>query len=102
MDLNVKPEMRERFLAAIEENTAASLRDEPGCLRFDMVHDNDDPNHFLLHEHEAAFEAHRAALPTLARGNRFVPARRRPSDQHLLHARVPARERLRARHPTWP
>jgi autoinducer 2-degrading protein len=48
MDLNVKPEMRERFLAAIEENTAASLRDEPGCLRFDMVHDNDDPNHFLL------------------------------------------------------
>ena len=64
VDLNVKPGMRERFVAAIEENAAASLRDEPGCLRFDVVQDNDDPDHFLLYEiyeDEAAFHAHRAA-----------------------------------------
>ena len=64
VDLNVKPEMRQRFLAEIEENAAASLRDEPGCLRFDVVQDNDDANHFLLYENyedEAAFEAHRSA-----------------------------------------
>jgi autoinducer 2-degrading protein len=63
-DLNVKPDMRDRFLAAIEENAAASLRDEPGCLRFDVVQDIDDPDHFLLYEiyeDETAFEAHRAA-----------------------------------------
>jgi quinol monooxygenase YgiN len=64
VDLNVKPEMRDRFLAAIEQNAASSLRDEPGCLRFDVVRDNDDPDHFLLYEiyeDEAAFQAHRAA-----------------------------------------
>jgi autoinducer 2-degrading protein len=63
VDLNVKPEMRERFLAAIQEN-ALSLREEPGCLRFDVVQDSDDANHFLLYEvyeDEAAFESHRSA-----------------------------------------
>jgi (4S)-4-hydroxy-5-phosphonooxypentane-2,3-dione isomerase len=56
--------MRSRFLEAIQENAAASLRDEPGCVRFDVVQDNDDANHFMLYEvyaDAAAFEAHRAA-----------------------------------------
>jgi autoinducer 2-degrading protein len=64
VDLNVKPGMRDRFLAAIEANATASLRDEPGCVRFDVVQDNDDPDHFFLYEvyeDEAAFRAHRAA-----------------------------------------
>ena len=42
----VKPEQRGRFLEAIEENAVTSVRDEPGCLRFDVVRDNDDPDHY--------------------------------------------------------
>jgi len=58
----IKPEQRGRFLEAIEANAVASVRDEPGCLRFDVVRDNDDPDHYLFYEvyrDEEAFQAHR-------------------------------------------
>jgi autoinducer 2-degrading protein len=65
VSLQVKPDMVDRFLEVIGENSRASRRDEPGCLRFDVHRDNDDPNHFLLYElyaDERAFtEAHRGA-----------------------------------------
>jgi autoinducer 2-degrading protein len=60
----IKPEQRGRFLEAIEENAVASVRDEPGCLRFDVARDNDDPHHYLFYElyrDEEAFAAHRAS-----------------------------------------
>src|SRR4029453_2985178 len=59
----VKPEQRGTFLEAIEANAVASVRDEPGCLRFDVVRDSDDPDHYLfyaVYRDEAAFPAHRA------------------------------------------
>ena len=62
--LKVKPEMREKFLAAAEEDSICSVRDEPGCLRFDVLQDNTDPNKFFFYEvyrDESAVEAHRAA-----------------------------------------
>jgi autoinducer 2-degrading protein len=104
VDLNVKPEMRERFPAAIEENAAASLRDEPGCLRFDVVEDNDDPNHFLLYEvhaDESAFQAHRAAPHSPRwRAAAAVCLREGDGQTNTYGTTVlPARERLRARHP---
>ena len=65
VNLQVKPDMVEAFVEAIGENSRASRRDEPGCLRFDVHRDNDDPNHFVLYElyaDERAFtEAHRSA-----------------------------------------
>ncbi len=60
----IKPEQRGRFLEAIEENAVSSVRDEPGCLRFDVVRDRDDPDHYLFYEvyrDEEAFAAHRAS-----------------------------------------
>jgi autoinducer 2-degrading protein len=60
----VKPEQRGTFLEAIEDNAVTSVRDEPGCLRFDVVLDNDDPDHYLFYEvyrDEEAFAAHRAS-----------------------------------------
>ena len=60
----VKPEQRGRFLEAIEDNAVCSVRDEPGCLRFDVVVDNDDPDHSLFYEvyrDAEAFAAHRAS-----------------------------------------
>jgi (4S)-4-hydroxy-5-phosphonooxypentane-2,3-dione isomerase len=65
VSLRVKPGMVDQFVEAIGENSRASRRDEPGCLRFDVHRDVDDPNHFLLYElyaDERAFtEAHRGA-----------------------------------------
>jgi autoinducer 2-degrading protein len=55
----VKPEQRGRFLEAIEDNAVRSVRDEPGCLRFDVVVDNDDPHHYLVYRDQDAFAAHR-------------------------------------------
>jgi len=59
---NVKPEQRGRFLEAIEDNAVSAVRDEPGCLRFDLVRDQEDPDHYLFYEvyrDEPAFQAHR-------------------------------------------
>jgi (4S)-4-hydroxy-5-phosphonooxypentane-2,3-dione isomerase len=65
VNLQVKPDMVDAFVEAIGENSRASRRDEPGCLRFDVHRDNDDPTHFVLYElyaDEPAFtEAHRSA-----------------------------------------
>jgi (4S)-4-hydroxy-5-phosphonooxypentane-2,3-dione isomerase len=60
----VKPEQRGRFLEAIEDNAVTAVRDEPGCLRFDVVRDSDDPDHYLFYEvyrDADAFAAHRAS-----------------------------------------
>jgi quinol monooxygenase YgiN/quercetin dioxygenase-like cupin family protein len=60
--LRVKPDAREAFLAAVRENAAASIR-EPGCLRFDVLQDTDDPDRFAFYElyrDAAAFEDHRS------------------------------------------
>ena len=62
--LKVKPEMREKFLAAALDDSTCSLRDEPGCLRFDVLQDNADPNRFFFYEvyrDEDAFKAHQAS-----------------------------------------
>jgi autoinducer 2-degrading protein len=64
VSLQVQPEKRERFLAAIAANAAASVRDEPGCLRFDVMEDAQRPNHFFFYEiyrNPEAFAAHKAA-----------------------------------------
>jgi autoinducer 2-degrading protein len=62
--VRVKPEGRERFLKAIEFDAIASERDEPGCLRFNVLRDQNDENLYYFYEvyrDAAALEAHRAA-----------------------------------------
>jgi autoinducer 2-degrading protein len=61
--VRVKPEARERFLTAIEADAVGSERDEPGCLRFNVLQDAQDQNVYYFYEvyrDEAALEAHRA------------------------------------------
>ena len=48
VSLQIRPEKRDRFLAAITENAAASVRDEPGCLRFDVMEHAQQPQPVLL------------------------------------------------------
>jgi quinol monooxygenase YgiN len=62
--VRVKPDMREKFLKAIEIDALGSERDEPGCLRFNVLQDQKDANVYYFYEiykDEAALEAHRAA-----------------------------------------
>ena len=59
--LDVRPALRQRLVAAITAQAAASLECEPGCVQFDVCIDTADPNRVLLYEvyeDEAAFDAH--------------------------------------------
>jgi len=60
----IKPDMRDKFLKAIEADALGSERDEAGCLRFNVLQDAQDANVYYFYEvykDEAALEAHRAA-----------------------------------------
>lgn len=65
----LKPGSYAAFMAAMEGNAAASVRDEPGCLTFDVLRDRSDPDRVWLYEvyvDEAAFEAHMQTAHFLA------------------------------------
>lgn len=69
VQMDVRPERREEFLAGMAANAEASVRDEPGCLRFDVCSVAGDANRFLLYELYSdadAFAAHKAS-PHFAR-----------------------------------
>ena len=62
--VRVKPDQRKRFLEAIEVDALGSERDEPGCLRFNVLQDERDGSvyyFFEVYKDQAALEAHRAA-----------------------------------------
>jgi autoinducer 2-degrading protein len=65
VNLEVRPDRLAQFLDGVRANARASLRDEPGCLRFDVHQLADHPHRFLLYEiyrDEAAFrDEHRSA-----------------------------------------
>ena len=57
----VKQEHLDRYLEEIRLDAIGSVNDEPGCLRFDVVQDRDDPTRICLYEiytDEAAFGEH--------------------------------------------
>ena len=59
--INVKPERVDEFTQASFGDAQGSMRDEPGCYRFDINQDAENPNRFYLYEvyqDEKAFEAH--------------------------------------------
>jgi (4S)-4-hydroxy-5-phosphonooxypentane-2,3-dione isomerase len=50
-------------LTAITENAAASVRDEAGCLRFDVMEDAQRPTHYFyeIYRDSEAFGEYKAA-----------------------------------------
>jgi (4S)-4-hydroxy-5-phosphonooxypentane-2,3-dione isomerase len=57
-----EPELQEKFRKAIEADALGSERDEPGCLRFNVLQDAADANvyyFFEVYQDEAALAAHR-------------------------------------------
>jgi quinol monooxygenase YgiN len=74
VQMEVRPERRDEFLAGMAANAEAAVRDEPGCLRFDVSAVADDPNRFFLYElytDAEAFAAHKAS-PHFAQWRRIA------------------------------
>ena len=64
VQMEVRPGRRAEFLAGMAANAEASVRDEHGCLRFDVCSVASDVNRFVLYElytDAEAFAAHKAA-----------------------------------------
>ena len=62
--INIKPDQADAFREASFGDANGSIRDEPGCFRFDILQDGENPNRFYLYEvykDPAAFQAHLVA-----------------------------------------
>jgi len=58
----LKEGARKKFLDAMLANAEASVRDEPGCVVFDVLEMREEPDTFLLYEiyeSQAALENHK-------------------------------------------
>lgn len=101
--LDVHPDKVAEFVDAMTVNAAASLRDEPGCLAFDVHQDVETPTRFYLYEiysDEDAFRvAHRGASH-YARWQDAAKAVIVPGGQHNTFARPVRLGSIVAPHPT--
>ena len=69
VSVKIKPDKLDQFLSVIEDDSICSVRDEPGCVRFDVLQDTSDALQYYFYEvyvDEAGFEAH-TKTPHLAR-----------------------------------
>ena len=69
VSVKIKPDKVDQFLKVIEDDSICSVRDEPGCVRFDVLQDTSDPLQYYFYEvyvDQAGYEAH-TKTPHLAR-----------------------------------
>ncbi len=62
--VQVKSEFLERYLEVTRQHAQRSLDNEPGCLRYDLLQDPEDPTRITAYEvfrDKAAFDAHNQA-----------------------------------------
>ena len=62
--IQIKPAHKNAFMESMMGDARGSNYDEPGCIRFDVLQDNEDPNRIHLYEvykDQAALDAHRQA-----------------------------------------
>ena len=74
IEVHVKPSMLDEFLETITYDAVHSEADEPGCLRFDVLRDNEDPFKFYFYEvyrDKEAQQAHRQ-MPHFAKWAKFM------------------------------
>jgi quinol monooxygenase YgiN len=70
----VRPERVAAFIEASLDDARGSVRDEAGCLRFDVVQDTEDETRVLFYEvyqDKAAFDQH-LTMPHFHRWNETV------------------------------
>ena len=62
IDLDIAPAEMDKYLAAVKENGAATIK-EPGCREYNIMVSTTNPNHvflFEVYDNDAAAQAHRA------------------------------------------
>lgn len=87
--VDVRSEKLEEFIDGIDLNSEASLRDEPGCLRFDVHRSVDVPHRFHFYELYTsidAFEIDHRATPHYAQWREVVRRCVVPGSQTILRA----------------
>jgi quinol monooxygenase YgiN len=76
VEFELKPGSLGEFMNLIGENARASLRDEKGCIQFDVLRPEGEEDRVVLYERyldEAAFEAHLRTAHYLAFERRGGP-----------------------------
>ena len=94
--VRIHPDQRDRFLQGIETDALGSERDEPGCLRFNVLQDpaDEDTYYFYeVYEDEAALAAH-ARAPHYAAWKAVADTLDGPHRDHPSGDGVPRRRRL--------
>jgi len=64
--VTVKPELLEEFERALLHNARESVAHDPGCVRFDVSQQQDDPTRWVLYEVYDSPDAHRRSPHFLA------------------------------------
>jgi len=67
--VQVKPELLDEFKSAILNNATLSVQRDPGCHRFDVLQQQDDPTKWVFYEvydNEEAWVLHRSSAHFLA------------------------------------
>jgi quinol monooxygenase YgiN len=62
--IDIKPGYRDKFVAEMLDDARGSVRNEPGCVRFDVIQDEKEPDRIYLYEvykDRAAFDSHTTA-----------------------------------------
>ena len=62
--IQIKAGYKDQFIKELIEDARGSVNEEPGCLRFDVIQDANDPNRIWLYgvyRDEAAFQTHTQA-----------------------------------------
>jgi autoinducer 2-degrading protein len=98
VEVNVKPERMDDFLKLIEYDAEHSEGDEPGCLRFDVLRDTEDPNKFFYYEvykDETARLAHRETPHFKRYAEESADMFSAPVNRHIVTNFVPSDDKWR-------
>jgi len=60
VQVTIRPELEDEFVEALLHNARESVRRDPGCLRFDVAQDKEQPARWVLYEVYDSPEAHAA------------------------------------------
>ncbi|MSQ28066.1 MAG: antibiotic biosynthesis monooxygenase [Dehalococcoidia bacterium] len=88
VNVDVKPDRIPEFLTAIRDNAACAVRDEPGCLGFDVLQSVDDTTKFVFYEvyrDQDALAAHRQTPHFKRYFERTQDLVAGPLSRHMLH-----------------
>ena len=61
VDFQLHPGAAEQFMPLMQQNAQASVQDEPGCLQFDVLTPDNEPDEVFLYEvyeNDEAFARH--------------------------------------------